>query len=112
MIYEPYSIVVVPFPFTDKSYSKKRPAIALSHTEHQLQTANITLLMVTTAKASSWPNDYVLTTLTDTGLNTESIVRQKLFTIDSRLVIKKIGQLSIKDKSAIMKILNDHLCLT
>lgn len=109
MIYDPYSIVIVPFPFTDKDVIKKRPAIVLSNKEHQHQTSNITLLMVTTAKASSWPSDYALTSLANTGLNAPSIARQKIFTIDSRLIIKKIGELSQKDKVAIIKILRKHI---
>lgn len=111
MIYEPFSIVVVPFPFTGLEYTKKRPAIVLSSSEHQLKNLHVTLIMLTTAKKSSWDNDYALSSLTGTGLTTQSIVRQKIFTIDSRLIIKAIGKLTLQDKDAVIKQLKTHFCI-
>lgn len=32
--YKPFSVIVVPFPFTDSHHVKKRPAIVLSSEEH------------------------------------------------------------------------------
>lgn len=111
MTYKPFSIVVVPFPFTDKETAKKRPALVISNIEHQKETNHITLLMITSAKNSSWDSDYLISSLEKTGLTSSSIVRQKLFTIDSRLVIKSAGELSLKDKKEILKKLSRHLCL-
>lgn len=111
MIYKPFSIVVVPFPFTDKEQLKKRPAIILSSIKHQKQTEHITLLMVTSAKNSSWSSDYAITNLEEAGLTSPSIVRQKLFTIDKRLIIKTIGNLATKDEKATIERLHEHLTI-
>ncbi len=54
--------------------------------------------MVITAKHSNWYDDHSIIDLASAGLNTPSIIRQKLFTIDSRLVIKKIGTLNKEDQ--------------
>ncbi len=108
MTYNPFSVIVVPFPFTDKGNVKRRPALVLSSLEHQKQTAHITLLMITSAKHSAWPSDYSISHLKDTGLTSPSIVRQKIFTIDSKLVIKHIGKLSAADHREILKRLKLH----
>jgi mRNA interferase MazF len=111
MIYKPFSIVAVPFPFTDKDYAKKRPSIVISSVKHQEQTNHISLLMITSAKNSSWSSDYAMKYLEGTGITSPSIVRQKLFTIDSRLVIKNIGELSTIDKEEVIKRIFSHLSL-
>jgi mRNA interferase MazF len=109
MTYDPFSIVTVPFPFVDKNQQKRRPAVVVSSKEHQTDTQYITLLMITSAKNSEWPSDYLITGLKNTGLTSPSIIRQKLFTIDLRLVIKTIGTLSTKDKNMAIKKLKKHL---
>lgn len=111
MVYDPYSIILVPFPFTDKNHKKKRPALIISSTKHQQQTGHTTVLMITTAKKSSWPSDYSIKSLSSTGLHSTSIIRQKIFTIDSRLIIKWLGKLASVDKNEIMKHIHHHLAL-
>jgi mRNA interferase MazF len=96
--YKPFSVVVVPFPFVDQERSKRRPALVLSTIDHQKQTHHITLLMITSAKRSSWPSDYSINNLVSAGLSAPSIIRQKLFTVDISLIIKNIGELSIRQK--------------
>jgi mRNA interferase MazF len=109
--YDPYSVIVVPFPFTDNYKTKKRPALVLSHSNHQKQTHHVTLMMITSAKNSSWPSDYLISHLGGTGLTAKSIIRQKIFTIDLDLVIKEIGKLSKADKKEIIEQINKHLDL-
>lgn len=108
MTYEPFSIVVVPFPFTDHGATKRRPALVLSSIEHQQHTSHATLAMITTAKKSAWWNDYAIKSLKGTGLPVSSIVRQKVFTLDSRLIIKSIGELSAAEIKEVMKRFKEH----
>lgn len=111
MIYDPLSIVTVPFPFTDKAQSKRRPALVLSNKNHQKNTDHITLLMVTSAKKSTWKSDHLIEDMPCTGLNSPSIIRQKLFTIDIRLIVECIGKLSEQDAKKIKNILKKHLSI-
>lgn len=111
MTYKPYTIISVPFPFTDSAQTKKRPAVVVSSEYHQNKTSHVTLLMVTTAKHSRWDDDHIIIDLASAGLRTPSIVRQKLFTIDSRLIIKKIGILGIEDQKNLAHLLSQHICL-
>jgi mRNA interferase MazF len=108
-IYKPFEVVVVPFPFTDKRQTKRRPAIVLSSAKHQRETKHCTLLMVTTAAKSHWPSDTTIAHLDTTGLTHDSIIRQKVFTIDSRLILRKAGHLHKVDKEALLKQLAQHL---
>ena len=58
-IYKPYTIVAVPFPFTDKDYTKKRPTLIISQEEHQKYTHHCVLAMITSAKQSQWKTDII-----------------------------------------------------
>ena len=100
-IFKPYSIVVVPFPFTDKDYVKKRPALVISQEEYQVYTHHCILAMITSAKQSRWNNDIVIQDIEVTGLPGPSVIRPKLFTLDARLVLSERGVLSEKDQEAV-----------
>ncbi|MSP52994.1 MAG: type II toxin-antitoxin system PemK/MazF family toxin [Gammaproteobacteria bacterium] len=112
MIYKPFSVVAVPFPFTDMDAHKKRPAIVISSELFQKHNKHVSLIMVTTAKNSEWYGDHEIQDLKATGLSVNSIVRQKIFTIDSRLVLKQIGKLSAKDVKAVQKAFHQAIKIT
>jgi mRNA interferase MazF len=110
VIFNSFDIVVVPFPFTDRFASKKRPALVLSNSEVFNQSAGHTLLaMITSSKNQSWPLDTPIIDTIEAGLTSSSIVRLKLFTLDNQIIINKIGRLSKKDRSAVCKVLNKML---
>lgn len=111
MTYEPFSIVIVPFPFTDKILTKRRPALVLSNKSHQRETSHITLLMITSAKHSAWESDYQIEQLQNTGLSSPSILRQKLFTIDNRLIIECVGKLGVSEAKKVKALLVNHLAI-
>lgn len=112
MTYKIFDVVVVPFPFTDQNTEKKRPALVLSDFDQfNDKTENCVLAMVTSEKNSEWPLDTPIRSLTKAGLPAPSKVRMKLFTLDSRLIIKKIGGLSAKDQQAVKENLRKLMCL-
>ncbi len=99
MIYDAYDVVVVPFSFTDKSTSKRRPALIVSGAKYfNDKVGQSVLAMITSATNSDWPLDVEIKDLDTAGLPTPSIVRMKLFTLDHKLVIRKVGKLSNKDQ--------------
>ena len=109
MIYNPFSVVVVPFPFTDKSHTKNRPALVISCPEHQQQTEHVTCLMITSAKNSSWSSDHIIEDLESAGLEVPSLIRQKVFTIDARIIKKVIGKLSAIEQKQVINCLKKHI---
>ena len=98
MDFERFSVVRVPFPFTDRQASKHRPALVLSDaTAFNVPAGHSIMAMVTSADNPPWPLDCRLTDLSTAGLPAPSMVRFKLFTLDHRLAKGRLGSLSQAD---------------
>ncbi len=99
MDYSQYDIVKVPFPFTDKPANKFRPALVISDaTKFNSVIEHSVMAMITSAKHSNWPLDTLIGDLTRAGLPVPSVIRLKLFTLDHRLIVAKLGFLSNADQ--------------
>jgi len=110
--FEQFDVVVVPFPFTDRTTSKRRPALVISNADNfNKNVGQSVLAMITSAKNSDWPLDTEITDLDSAGLPSASIVRMKLFTLDDQLIIRKAGALSTQDQKNISNSLKDLLPL-
>ncbi|MBI2026926.1 MAG: type II toxin-antitoxin system PemK/MazF family toxin [Deltaproteobacteria bacterium] len=97
--FKQYTVVSIPFPFTDKSETKHRPALILSSAvEFNKKIGHSVMAMITSAKNSPWPLDVEISDLKCTGLPAPSIIRMKLFTMDHRLITKHMGVLSKIDQ--------------
>ena len=105
-LYDQFEVVVVPFPFTDKIATKRRPALILSETNaFNTVIGHSVMAMITTATHTPWPLDFPIQDLATAGLRVPSIVRMKLFTLDHALILRKIGLLSSRDRATIQKLL-------
>ena len=110
MAYKPFEIVVVPFPFTDRKTDKRRPALVLSDDiKFNKPSGHAMLAMITSQKNPDWPLDTMISDNRRTGLTAPSKVRMKLFMLDSRLIVKKIGTLTDSDKNAVAQALKSLL---
>lgn len=99
MIYEALDVVVVPFPFTDRKASKRRPALVLSAASaFNTPSGHAVLAMVTSKKNPPWPLDVDITDPKSAGLTAPSVVRMKLFTLDRQLILRKAGALGAVDR--------------
>lgn len=96
--FKPFDIVVVPFPFTDRNSSKRRPALVLSSASFNQASGHSVLAMITSADQSSWVGDLPIENPTPTGLSHPCLVRMKLFTLDQRLIVRLAGYLSQSDR--------------
>jgi mRNA interferase MazF len=102
-----FDVVVVPFPFTERSATKRRPALVISDARAFNQPSGHSVLaMITSAKNSDWPLDTGIEDLDAAGLPAASVVRMKLFTLDNQLVIRKAGVLAEKDRGSVTKALS------
>lgn len=100
MICSQYDVVAVPFPFTDRRASKRRPALALSTAEFSAEAGHTVLAMITSADNPAWPLD-VLIDSARAGLRAASKVRMKLFSLDNRVILRKVGSLHDVDRRGV-----------
>ena len=113
MSYDAYDVVVVPFPFTDRMTSKRRPALVISDANVFNKPLGQTVLaMITSAKNSNWPLDISISDLDSAGLPSPSIIRMKLFTLDNQLIVRKAGILNQSDRLGVRKGLSKLFNLT
>lgn len=103
-----WDVVIVPFPFSNQPGAKRRPALVLSASGFNRH-GQAVLAMITTAGHQPWPGDVNLNDLKAAGLTAKCLVRLKLFTLDQRLIVKKIGRLASADQQHVSGQLQTYL---
>lgn len=92
-------IVLLPFPFTDLSGTKTRPALVLIN-----DTYDVTVAFITSKIIKQEEHDLEVIPSIENGLRTDSIIKlNKLATIDKELVFGELGKLSNSNLEAIDK---------
>ncbi|MEA1785281.1 type II toxin-antitoxin system PemK/MazF family toxin [Arenibacter sp. GZD96] len=96
-------IVLIPFPFTDLSGLKNRPALILAVGE-----ADVTVSFMTTQLKWQEDFDVKIEPMQTNGLKKTSLIRLfKLATIDKDLVLGKLGELSDEELKKVDNVLVD-----
>ncbi|MCB2106928.1 MAG: type II toxin-antitoxin system PemK/MazF family toxin [Rhodobacteraceae bacterium] len=91
-------VVLVPFPFTSQTASKKRPAVVISSSAYNSSRPDIVVMAVTSqlrkdaAFGEVWVVDWQMA-----GLLKPSAIKPVLATLEQTLVIKRLGSLSDRD---------------
>jgi mRNA interferase MazF len=100
MSFERGDVVLVPFPFTDLTTHKQRPALVISSIGFNARSADIILLGITSqVEKNLTQNDYNLTPEEQkkAGLPKPSVVKAaKIVTLNQSLIRKTLGRLSTK----------------
>lgn len=109
MTYDAGDVVVVPFPFTDRAATKRRPAVILSDGAVGEDIGQSVLAMITSAKQSGWRLDVPIEDRGTAGLDTACVVRMKLFTLDHRLIVRRAGTLGAGDRAAVSRAVKELL---
>ena len=91
-------VVLVPFPFTDQTTTKKRPSVVVSSDQYNVARPDV-IVMAITSQLSSYSSigEVVITNWKGAGLLKASIIKPIVATIEKRLVIRKLGQLEEHD---------------
>ncbi len=102
MSFDRHTVVRVPFPFSDRTATKNRPALVLSDAAaFNTPAGHSVMAMITSEENPPWPLDCTLTDIVAAGLPAPSKVRFKLFTFDHRLVRGELGKLAPADSERV-----------
>lgn len=102
MVYTRGDVVLVPFPFTDLSATKVRPALVVSDSDYERTTGNLIVAQITGRRHNTL-TDYAITDWQDANLLKPSVVRAKLATLSPSLVRHKPGKLAARDMTEVDK---------
>jgi len=98
MTFEPFDVVVVPFPYSDRLAEKRRPALVVSHRDLPRRTSRVWVAMITSVVTAEL-GDVAITDFAACGLPVASTIRaSKIATLDVSRVVRRAGQLSETDQ--------------
>ena len=100
------AVVLVPFPFSDQSGAKKRPAVVISGSAYIARRRDLVILAITSQLRS--PPGFAEALVADwqsAGLIKPSAFKPVFATIERSLVIRKLGALSAADLASLRHIL-------
>ncbi len=101
-MYQKGDVVLIPFPFTDLTTTKTRPAVVVSVNGFEKETGSFTVAMITSIPHTT-TYDYELKDWQAANLLSPSWVRAKLVTLDPRLVRYSPGKLTNRDLTEVEK---------
>jgi len=89
-----HNLILVRYPFSDLSSSKVRPAVVVSgqHVSH-----DVLIVPITSRLTGLLPGEFALADWKRAGLNIPSAIKRGVYTVESGLVLRIIGQLQPKD---------------
>ena len=107
MNYSKWEIVLVPFPFTNLTTSKRRPALIISPNKYNTG-ADIVIAFITSKMDLAYRiGDYKIKEWENAKLPKPSMIRMKFATIDKAIILKKIGKLRENDIKEFSRLLLD-----
>ena len=101
-------VVLVPFPFTDQSASKRRPAVVASNAVYNRAKPDLVLMAVTSQlRATAAHGEVWIGQWQAAGLLKPSAVKPVFTTIEQRLVIRQLGTLAAADQAALRQAIKE-----
>jgi mRNA interferase MazF len=95
-------VILVPFPFTDQSTTKQRPAVVISSHGYNSQRPDLILLAITSqVRATLSFGEALVANWQTAGLIKPSVFKPLVTTIEQSLVIKQLGRLSANDAASL-----------
>ena len=108
--YEFGDVVLVPFPFTDQTGSKQRPAVVISSARYHRERRDLIIMAVTSQVGrSATAGEVAVTAWQQAGLLKASVVKPVIATVEKQLVRRKLGRLAKEDRQALQDALRNIL---
>jgi mRNA interferase MazF len=99
--FEPWDVIKVPLPYTDRPIRQRRPALVVSADGLQAAHGLLWVVMITSAENRGWHGDVGVSDLAYAGLPAESVVRTaKIATIEAKDA-ERLGSLPLADRRAV-----------
>ncbi|KQT07280.1 hypothetical protein ASG40_14935 [Methylobacterium sp. Leaf399] len=103
------TVVVVPFPCSDRLAEKRRPAVVVSG-QAVAEAGFVWIAMITSANNPAMGGDQAIDDLAAAGLSAPSVVRPvKLACIEPLRILKRIGTLSPVVAEAVFDAIRDRI---
>lgn len=97
-------VVLMPFPFTDQSAAKRRPATVVSNREYAAARPDVIVMAITSQRRPSGAvGDCWIVHWQHAGLLKPSAVKPVLATIEQRLILRHLGALHGEDQTALRR---------
>ena len=93
--------VLVPFPFTDQTTTKKRPAVVASSDKYNQNRPDLVIMAVTSQIFTDHYGDVQIQGWQQAGLLKPSVIKPVLTTVEKSLVLKRLGRLADNDRIAL-----------
>ncbi len=99
-------VILVPFPFTDQSTSKRRPAVVVSSDTYHNERPDLVILAITSQlRPAAGIGEVAVAQWKEAGLLKPSVFKPVIATIERGLVLRKLGRLEEEDRRALRSIL-------
>ncbi len=103
-------IVLVPFPFTNQSQTKKRPAVVISSKAYNSERPDLVIMAVTSQiNSTAIIGEVIVQDWQAAGLIKPSAIKPVITTIEKSLVIRTMGRLKEADRKALQESLSTIL---
>jgi mRNA interferase MazF len=97
-------VVLVPFPFTDQTATKKRRAVVVSSDAYHRDRPDVILMAVTSqVRPAAGVGEVTVQRWKEAGLLKPSVLKPLLATVEKGLVIRKLGRLEAQDREALLR---------
>lgn len=97
-------VILVSFPFTDQSASKKRPAVVVSSAAYHRARIDLIVMPITSqVRATTAFGEVLVQDWKAAGLLKPGVVKPVITTIERSLVLRKLGHLNDDTQAALSK---------
>ncbi len=98
-------VVLVPFPFTDQSGAKKRPAVIVSSSGYNAGRDLVIMAITSQVRTPLSFGEALVADWQAAGLIKPSVLKPVVTTIEQRLVVRTLGALSATDLHSLREVI-------
>ncbi|MBF0352182.1 MAG: type II toxin-antitoxin system PemK/MazF family toxin [SAR324 cluster bacterium] len=103
-------VLLIPFPFTDQTATKKRPAVVISSSLYQQSKPDVIVMAVTSqVRSAQLVGEFLIEDWKEAGLIKPSVGKPVITTLEQSMVLQQLGTLQSQDLQSLRKCLKTIL---